>query len=226
MRLALFSKSGGDYLGFQFTHPGGVRPRERQKPPTAIRVSIHAPGRGATVEDLQRVEEIEVSIHAPGRGATERRASIDGLHNVSIHAPGRGATKTSPSTTRTRLSFNSRTREGCDGRPTPLRERGAVSIHAPGRGATSSKVATATSTPRFNSRTREGCDALPQAYIADNATFQFTHPGGVRHDNNDGGTATDRVSIHAPGRGATSLYPTCTRRAKSFNSRTREGCDL
>ena len=57
------------------------------------RVSIHAPGRGATRTQPHIDIEVRVSIHAPGRGATlssylRRKASP-----VSIHAPGRGATK-------------------------------------------------------------------------------------------------------------------------------------
>ena len=55
-------------------------------------VSIHAPGRGATVD--ARLDEFIalVSIHAPGRGATKPNNYREQLHHVSIHAPGRGAT--------------------------------------------------------------------------------------------------------------------------------------
>ena len=35
-------------LGFQFTHPGGVRQEEGEMNEVYIYVSIHAPGRGAT----------------------------------------------------------------------------------------------------------------------------------------------------------------------------------
>ena len=55
-------------------------------------VSIHAPGRGATIYyDFYRRQDY-VSIHAPGRGATPAAEYNKALDVVSIHAPGRGAT--------------------------------------------------------------------------------------------------------------------------------------
>ena len=59
-----------------------------------VRVSIHAPTRGATrrypVDPFLRGG---VSIHAPTRGATAYRLlSLPKPHRVSIHAPTRGAT--------------------------------------------------------------------------------------------------------------------------------------
>ena len=55
------------------------------------RVSIHAPVRGATVDDAQRVGRVVVSIHAPVRGATRHGGRHPALPAVSIHAPVRGA---------------------------------------------------------------------------------------------------------------------------------------
>ena len=54
--------------------------------------------------------------------------------------------------------------------------------------------------------------------------FQFTHPGGVRLTTSAIQFGFS-VSIHAPGRGATSSSSSFCLTAKSFNSRTREGCD-
>ena len=121
---------------FQFTHPGGVRlslvfgllrkerfnSRTREGCDSAgfpclhshLGVSIHAPGRGATLSRWTAGSGGGVSIHAPGRGATVAGASIGVLPTVSIHAPGRGATCV------------------C----TFVLPRCTVSIHAPGRGAT------------------------------------------------------------------------------------------
>ena len=107
---------------------GGCRP---------IAVSIHAPGRGATLP-IQAPRLLDrVSIHAPGRGATCLQAVERVKRAVSIHAPGRGATPaagssivliyrfqfTHPGGVRLCCAiisivircFNSRTREGCDG---------------------------------------------------------------------------------------------------------------
>ena len=101
--------------------------------------------------------------------------------DVSIHAPGRGATVWTFVQVVAKVSFNSRTREGCD----------AVCFlcvqvkHC------------------FNSRTREGCDTdifIPDALDYE---FQFTHPGGVRRVGVGYLLYGLRVSIHAPGRGAT-----------------------
>ena len=73
---------------FQFTHPGGVRRHLRTIPCTAREVSIHAPGRGATI--LQRVTEITigVSIHAPGRGATISRSHWTIVKQFQFTHPG------------------------------------------------------------------------------------------------------------------------------------------
>ena len=56
-----------------------------------------------------------------------------------------------------------------------------VSIHAPGRGATR-RYSIAGFVPLcFNSRTREGCDISLANPAFNLVEFQFTHPGGVRH---------------------------------------------
>ena len=85
-----------------------------------------------------RGEALRVSIHAPVKGATDVVvADIVIPPVVSIHAPVKGATRTSASSPSTPTSFNPRTREGCDD---ALRERCSaalvVSIHAPVKGAT------------------------------------------------------------------------------------------
>ena len=96
---------------------------------------------------------------------------------VSIHAPARDAISRNP-LHRTRRSFNSRTREGCDSRDILRGMRLAVSIHAPARGAMNNK-ALAFMRNGFNSRTREGCD-LRVLLTMLRLWFQFTHPRGVR----------------------------------------------
>ena len=147
--------------------------------------------------------EPTVSIHAPGRGATRTGNAPQLPLRVSIHAPGRGATLSELRIRSSTSSFNSRTREGCDGtisadfsssrmfqftHPGGVRLvlRGfqslisQVSIHAPGRGATP-------------------CSR----YIACLSKVSIHAPGR-------GATIVEMlrlritdVSIHAPGRGAT-----------------------
>ena len=125
------------------------------------------------------------------------------------------------------VSFNPRTREGCDVSATSARFCSAVSIHAPARGATHLDVSPPLRHQRFNPRTREGCDAsrVKQAvrgYVSIHApargathdlptarrapAFQSTHPRGVRHGCGHGWRQTSCVSIHAPARGATRLH--------------------
>ena len=114
VRLNLCSFMNG-YTWFQFTHPRGVRLKLCCSAFFNTGVSIHAPARGATYTVINSMIIIEVSIHAPARGATRQRCS----------AP------------RMVISFNSRTRAGCD-RVIFRREitEAIVSIHAPARGAT------------------------------------------------------------------------------------------
>ena len=189
--------------------------------------------------------------------------------------------------------FNSRTREGCDGKdatdgsvskefqfthPGGVRPKRRVPIVGlwefqfthPGGVRRHCAQSGRRGAQRFNSRTREGCDIELIAPDGFAYVFQFTHPGGVRHSNNNdnNGTATvsihapgrgatsssarvrsyARVSIHAPGRGATTLRGYCPPVSRmfqfthpggvrpllqrpmqrawcGFNSRTREGCD-
>ena len=213
-------------LQFQFTHPGGVRRRQS----LGIRPN-HIRFNSRTREGCDKPERtlsgrLKVSIHAPGRGATILPLMVELLRRVSIHAPGRGATKSHRRQELIQRSFNSRTREGCDSlwcRRSPW--------------------------PRcFNSRTREGCDPFSGPSVILIYGFQFTHPGGVRRlllslrirqscgfnsRTREGCDKPERtlsgrlkVSIHAPGRGATSFNFLRFTRSSGFNSRTREGCDL
>ena len=124
---------------------------------------------------------------------------------VSIHAPARGATRWPASNRHRAMSFNPRTRTGCDQilicinsnilqfqsthphgvRPFGLllyRQKTAVSIHAPARGAT-----------------KDVYNALEWR-----PEFQSTHPHGVR-----------RCSV-----GIFRCSSSC------FNPRTRTGCDV
>ncbi len=101
-----------------------------------------------------------------------------------------------------------------------------VSIHAPGRGATYPPASTCLLPCCFNSRTREGCDCRRGCVRDRSPPFQFTHPGGVRLIRTLNDYGNEFVSIHAPGRGATSSDTLEEMALTGFNSRTREGCDV
>ena len=128
-----------------------------------VRVSIHAPTRGATEVGGVGVESTNVSIHAPTRGATLLLVvkKIQGIkfqsthpqgvrhltvcfvavrNIVSIHAPTRGATNSKHHHSLCRsVSIHAPTRGA-----TPLLSTSpktcSVSIHAPTRGATQIRV--------------------------------------------------------------------------------------
>ncbi len=80
-------------LKFQSTRPHGARPFPFGLRFQYVKVSIHAPTRGATLEVVERKDGEHVSIHAPTRGATPQSVLATGHIGVSIHAPTRGATR-------------------------------------------------------------------------------------------------------------------------------------
>ena len=191
---------------FQSTHPRGVRRTLRKRAGGNRIVSIHAPAWGATAAQTVRFLEIlQVSIHAPAWGATRPDGSGTGHgHVVSIHAPAWGATST---------GHPSRTRAS-----------------------------------RFNPRTRVGCDVMAVLLFVIYFLFQSTHPRGVRHvtdkslvdqwyefqSTHPRGVRRHRPHIRWPPCGFQSTHPRGvrrpgsgppSRRAPSFNPRTRVGCD-
>ena len=144
-----------------------------------LAVSIHAPARGATHSTLPRCLLSRFQFTHP-RGVRHRtRPLCQSLMAFQFTHP-RGVRPRINLHTNILLSFNSRTREGCDTPPSPfvcastafqfthlrgvrpfaprLAARLVVSIHAPARGATKA-------------------DDKP----AKHKKFQFTHPRGVRH---------------------------------------------
>ena len=60
-------------------------------PPT-LKISIHAPARGATLNANTVTKFMDISIHAPARGATQLTQEMIQGALISIHAPARGAT--------------------------------------------------------------------------------------------------------------------------------------
>ena len=125
---------------------------------------------------------------------------------VSIHAPGRGATHRVGSSLTKTAKFQFTHPGGVRQlRDFALSQTLGVSIHAPGRGATDYPYSFVCRFLCFNSRTREGCDRVFTLVMSMCLLFQFTHPGGVRLGNVNLRRPATKVSIHAPGRGATSL---------------------
>ncbi len=60
------------------------------------------------------MQYLKISIHAPAKGATKRPVNIYMTAWISIHAPAKGATRTKNENNCINNDFNPRTREGCD----------------------------------------------------------------------------------------------------------------
>ena len=65
---------------------------------------------GSTLADTTR----KISIHAPAKGATVDQDKADYACHISIHAPAKGATSPVASSSTSSIYFNPRSREGSD----------------------------------------------------------------------------------------------------------------
>ena len=79
-----------------------------------MKISIHAPARGATARQGIWLFARIISIHAPARGATETQSYTCIRGTISIHAPARGATGFLYGRGQVLFDFNPRSREGSD----------------------------------------------------------------------------------------------------------------
>ena len=84
---------------------------------------------------------LRISIHAPARGATLPFQIFDINILISIHAPARGATQFQVFKLCSNNNFNPRSREGSDDFSVSAFTNFLISIHAPARGATLTKKA-------------------------------------------------------------------------------------
>ena len=168
----------------------------------SLSVSIHAPTRGATIQQVRGLSEPVVSIHAPTRGAT--MSALAGLFGgiVSIHAPTRGATQVAMIVVLNTNGFNPRSHAGSDD-----------THQAKGHQCSC-----------FNPRSHAGSDLGDAAFLASSsvsihaptrgATF-FAFVMQLEH----------LVSIHAPTRGATAMWQRLPSGMPSFNPRSHAGSD-
>ena len=147
---------------FQSTLPRGERLCCVSYIFVSLRISIHAPARGATMDRFVNISIFSnfnprsregsdqnvcsflymlhnISIHAPARGATTTTIKHDGSEAISIHAPARGATIANRNAESNVGNFNPRSREGSDKQIAIEFSSVGISIHAPARGATESE---------------------------------------------------------------------------------------
>ncbi len=210
---------------FQSTRPCGARHSGGETVQRLRGVSIHAPVRGATWAIGLDQQRFRVSIHAPVRGATRslrrsrartmfqstrpcgaRRERVVGVGRwlvVSIHAPVRGATLTFREPAVRACCFNPRARAGRDLRLTCAGElqHEFQSTRPCGARLVDPDVAVCA----FQFQSTRPCGAR-RLYVRGDCValrFQSTRPCGARPLRHEAGKAVDRVSIHAPVRGAT-----------------------
>ena len=196
---------------------------------------------------LRPISSIAVSIHAPGRGATNARLCRLDASEFQFTHPG-GVRPAWNGTPPARHSFNSRTREGCDGLflitrggygrfqfTHPGGVRPFWQEHRPGDrwfqfthpgGVRLSSSAIFPSPSRcFNSRTREGCDNSFNVGVWHFKVFQFTHPGGVRRSCSCSFVIVNWLFQFTHPGGVRRQRISDGGGVSCFNSRTREGCD-
>jgi len=164
------------------------------------------------------------STHPRGVRPTSNGTS-NAIMVVSIHAPARGATLYQKRYSLLNLSFNPRTREGCDQYVSrSLLVCRHVSIHAPARGATSS-ISLSCFITAFQSTHPRGVRRTTPRLETSRDAFQSTHPRGVRPA---GmliiGYTSMFQSTHPRGVRHVAVYLVITE-DDGFNPRTREGCD-
>ncbi len=152
------------------------------------------PRRGRRRCDLHNRAGRGVSIHAPAKGATWRDKWVHVRDGVSIHAPAKGATTP------------------CPFAPSAI----PVSIHAPAKGATSSRSSHARTSGRFRSTPpRRGRLGSPITASTQRGFDPRPREGGDQPPETR--LRAERVSIHAPAKGATKIRVN-VREANRFRS--------
>ncbi len=232
-------------LLFQSTLPRGERQNDARNLPCRYRISIHAPARGATLPAVRVRCRWKISIHAPARGATAFFAASSCASLVFQSTLPRGERLSRFSHEYILSNFNPRSREGSDavGLNAELQHL-HISIHAPARGATHHVVG-GVGTLQFQSTLPRG-ERRMEAHLRDKKTpfqstlprgerrprwfprqaaapeFQSTLPRGERQPAQRIPRGSERISIHAPARGAT-LRPYPVRPTAGFQSTLPRG---
>ena len=176
--------AAGDALhGFQSTHPRGVRRDDRDDDHREKDISIHAPTWGATPYEFRQPPRwLFISIHAPTWGATPESLNSASLENFNprTHV---GCDTARPWCGPSPPYFNPRTHVGCDFNDSKMMENYID----------------------FNPRTHVGCDLASSVALIISSRFQSTHPRGVRQRACPADLHSNKISIHAPTWGATTV---------------------
>ena len=121
---------------FQSTPPHGERPCGVSQTLTILRISIHAPTRGATPYTTEHTKRLTNFNPRPHTGSDltipDRRSPSYRFQSTPPHGERRDLIEYSESS----AHFNPRPHTGSDLLPAPTGQPGDISIHAPTRGAT------------------------------------------------------------------------------------------
>ena len=129
-----------------------------------------------------------------------------GVSRISIHAPTRGATQL-VGVILSMYQFQSTLPRGeRQNRLVNLLAYCLISIHAPTRGVTTGLKVIPTSVIYFNPRSHEGSDYFAADFADLKIRFQSTLPRGERLVIPFAYRTLSKISIHAPTRGATSIF--------------------
>ena len=212
-------------ITFQSTLPQGER---RSRPSvTAITANFNPRSRKGSDSSGSAADcHIRISIHAPARGATRLHPHQRPIFQISIHAPARGATciafgksvyvefqSTLPQGERLELissqpffaNFNPRSRKGSDCERPHEAPKPDISIHAPARGATISWRKIKNQRRYFNPRSRKGSDPAGAAFAIAKTYISIHAPARGATIFLASLLSGNGISIHAPARGATTI---------------------
>ena len=178
----------------------------RHVPSTSICISIHAPTRGATIQELSQYNADTISIHAPTRGATISNGLCDGFYAIFQSTLPREERQKRLKIACKGFNFNPRSHERSDKRAVMFEKGELISIHAPTRGATLSASVLSYSLIFQSTLPRE--ERRPHHSPLLSSGLYFNPRSHERSDEICHSLAiVHKISIHAPTRGATSHSP-------------------
>ena len=121
---------------FQSTLPRRERQRGGWSSDGVLKISIHAPAKGATQTISVATATQVISIHAPAKGATKDSGISATSSKFQSTLPRRERLNEGFALNNLQSDFNPRSREGSDKFAFPTNEDDIISIHAPAKGAT------------------------------------------------------------------------------------------
>ena len=168
-----------DRVRFRSTPPGGGRPPASFRRRRVRSFRSTPPGGGRHRVDNIIMRGVRVSIHAPGWGATSREFLLPRLGVRFDPRPRVGGDPTDPARWGRSIGFDPRPRVGGDPDRREGQHRGSVSIHAPGWGATTAPIPGRLAS-RFRSTPPGGGRPNVSNATLTRTVFRSTPPGGGR----------------------------------------------